>query len=78
MELILYRDEFSKVTIGSLYADGQFCCHTLEPHAIDWAREKKSLAKQPYRRVHTVLSIRHLQDSVARCRSCSTCLNSMA
>lgn len=45
MELILYREEFSKVTIGSLYADGQFCCHTLEPHAIDWAREKKEFGK---------------------------------
>lgn len=41
MKLTLYREEFSRVTIGSLFIDGKFCCHTLEPKAIDWTKESK-------------------------------------
>lgn len=46
MKLTLYRRQFTEtVTIGSLYVDGLFCCHTLEPHAIYWKAEKKEYGK---------------------------------
>ena len=41
MKLTLYREEFAKATMGSLFIDGQFACHTLEPQVIDWEKEKK-------------------------------------
>lgn len=46
MKLTLYREELSqRTTIGSLFCDGQFCCHTLEPRSIDWSKEKKEWGK---------------------------------
>ena len=41
MNLTLYREEFAKATLGSLFIDGHFACHTLEPQAIDWEKQKK-------------------------------------
>lgn len=32
-------------TVGDLFIDGAWQCNTLEPHAIDWTREKKTLGK---------------------------------
>ena len=31
----------SEYTIGSLSINGQWICDTLEPHCIDWSKEKK-------------------------------------
>ena len=42
MKITLYRDlRYDNATIGQLYIDEMFCCHTLEPRAIDWKTEKK-------------------------------------
>lgn len=35
----LYKKE--NYTIGSLSINGQWICDTLEPHCIDWSKEKK-------------------------------------
>lgn len=45
MKLTLYRREFSAATIGELFIDNKFCCHTLEPRCIDWTTEKKEWGK---------------------------------
>lgn len=46
MELVLQRIAVrDSYTIGRLYLDQQFFCHTLEPRAIDWQRETKTWGK---------------------------------
>lgn len=35
----------SEYTIGSLSINGQWICDTLEPHCIDWSKEKKTPKK---------------------------------
>ena len=46
MKISIYRDLFyDNATIGQLFIDGMFACHTLEPHAINWARQKKEFGK---------------------------------
>ena len=44
--MVLERRFFGKnYTIGDLYIDGQWICHTLEPRCIDWSREEKVIGK---------------------------------
>ena len=46
MQLQLIRRAFrTNYTIGTLYVDGRQFCHTLEPRAIDWAREQKVMGR---------------------------------
>lgn len=46
MNLLLQRIAVrSHYTIGRLYIDNAFFCHTLEPRAIDWTRENKIWGK---------------------------------
>lgn len=42
LERRFFGDEY---TIGDLYIGGQWICHTMEPHCIDWSREKKVIGK---------------------------------
>ena len=47
MKLLLVRKKFAKDrTLGELYVEGiGWYCDTLEPHCIDWSKEKKVKGK---------------------------------
>ena len=42
MEIVIKRIYFREhYVVGALQVDGKYLCDTLEPHAIDWKKEKK-------------------------------------
>ena len=46
MKIKVIRKEFANDrTFGDMYIDGEFFCNTLEPHAIDWSKQRKVAGK---------------------------------
>ncbi|MGM9697957.1 MAG: DUF5675 family protein [Prevotella sp.] len=46
MKITVVRKEFANDrTFGDMFIDGEFFCNTLEPHVIDWSKQRKVAGK---------------------------------
>lgn len=55
---IYFRDTY---TIGALQVNGEYMMDTLEPHAIDWRKEKKRAGKTAIPEGRYLVKMRHSQ-----------------